>query len=274
MKKRIFYNCFISLLLFLLLPLGAQADTPETVALPIFMYHSLSGAGGSSISAEAYEADLKYLAENGYSAVTFAQLVDFVYHAKPLPPKPVVLTFDDGYYNNLAQGLPLAIQYSMPMVIAIIGRDTEIWSENPSPDLRNGHLTWGEISTMLDSGYVEIANHTWDLHKNAHGRKGVQKKVGESVETHQQILKADLGKLQEALAENCGISPVGFVYPFGATCPHALEILKEMGFLITVTCSEKVNTITQGQPQSLFELGRYNRTPDRSVASVLSEEEH
>jgi len=254
-----------------LLFLGAGVQSTDTVQVPIIMYHSLAGAGGSgtSIDGVQFEADLQYLQEHGYEAVTLSQLVDFVHHGDPLPEQPVVLTFDDGYWNNYSIGLPLAREYNMPFVLSVIGQDTEIWSVQWAENLRHGHVTWEQIREMADSGLVEIANHTWDLHKNEHGRKGAQIRSGESLEEYGSVLREDLGRLQEALYERTGIRPIGFVYPFGATCPEGTEVLREMGFLTTLSCYDGVNTLERGNPDCLYDLGRYNRSPDRSVEGIF-----
>jgi len=259
----------LSLMGFLLL--GAGGQNADTVAVPIIMYHSLAGAGGSdtSISGEQFEADLQYLREHGYRAVTISQLVNFVHHGIALPEQPVVLTFDDGYWNNYTIGLPLAQAYDMPFVLSVIGRDTEIWSENPAESLRHGHVTWAQIQEMADSGLVEIANHTWDLHQNANGRKGAQIRPDEDFAAYAEVLRKDVGRLQTALTEQVGITPTSFVYPFGATCSEGNQVLREMGFLATLSCYDGVNTLVPGDLDCLYDLRRYNRPPNRSVGEIL-----
>ena len=259
------------LLLFTGLTAGAiEPEPPETAQVPIIMYHSLAGNGkDTAISGEAFRADLQYLQESGYEAVSLGALVDFVHHGAPLPEKPVVLTFDDGYYNNYSVGLPLVKQYHTPIVISIIGKDTEIWSEISSTDEKNGHLTWAQIREMADTGLVEIANHTWDLHKTENGRKGVAMKLGENREHYGEMLRADIRRLQENLAQHCGLSPIGFTYPFGRVCPAATEELAGMGFTVTLACHDGINILTRGDGACLYELHRYNRTPERSVQTIL-----
>jgi len=242
----------------------------ECAEVPIIMYHSLAGAGGSTtISGAEFEADLRYLQENGYQAVTLIDLAEFVHHGGSLPEKPVALTFDDGYYNNYSVGLPLAQRYYMPIVVSVIGKDTEIWSEVPSSDLRHGHVTWEQIREMAETGLVEIANHTWDLHKHANGRKGAAIRPGEDVESYRVTLRRDVEKLQELLAVRAGVKPIGFVYPFGRLCVEAEEVLREMGFLVTLSCRDGVNILVRGEPDCLFALKRYERTPGRGLGVIL-----
>jgi len=244
----------------------------KTVQVPIIMYHSLAGdMDSTSISKEAFEVDLRYLQEAGFQSVTITELIDFVRHGTPLPPRPVVLTFDDGYWNNYSAGFLLALKYDMPIVVSVIGKDTEIWSDNGAKDERHGHLTWVQINEMHTSGYVEFGNHTWNLHKTKHGRHGTKIRPNEDLAAYRSVLKDDIGRLQAEFLSRCGTTPATFVYPFGATCPEALLILKEMGFQATLTCREEINTITQNNPDSLFELGRFERTPNHSVQNILEQ---
>ena len=271
MRKCMKCLAFAGILLFVI-STGAAAmnPAPETARVPIIMYHSLAGAGRStSISGACFEADLQYLQAHGYQTVTLQALVDFVHHGIPLPERPVVLTFDDGYYNNYSVGLPLVRAYSMPIVVSIIGKDTEIWSGIPSKDLKDGHVTWAEIGEMAESSFVEIANHTWDLHKHEGGRKGAAMRAGEDVGQYRAVLLEDLGRLQSALLERAGVTPLGFVFPFGRLSSEATEILREMGFLVSVSCRDGVNVLTRGDPLCLFELRRFERTPERSVREIL-----
>ena len=261
---------FIVLILMICLALPVSAQEPKTASVPIIMYHSLrNGGGDTSISPDAFEADLKYLAEAGYETVFISDLVSFVVDGVPLPEKAIVLTFDDGYYNNYSVGLPLAEKYDAKIVVSVIGKDTEIWSEADYVDEGGGHLTWTQICEMADSGRVEICNHTWDLHKICDGRKGCSIAKGEEPECYRGILSEDVSQLQQALQENCGLTPTVFTYPFGAYCCQTTEILKEMGFSATVLCFDGMDTLTQGDASCLYELHRYNRTPDRSVKAIL-----
>ena len=269
MRKLTIYAALLGVFFFAIAP-NVQAVEQSTAQVPIIMYHSVAGDhGNTSISPEKMKADFQYLRDAGFQAVTIASLVDFVHHGTPLPDKPIVLSFDDGYYNNYSAVFPLAIEFEMPFVVSVIGKDTEIWSDSPAIDERHGHLTWAQIREMADTNLVEMLNHTWDLHKIEHGRKGAAICPGEEQTAYQTLLREDLGKLQTQLTEHCGITPIGFTYPFGNISPEAQEVLMDLGFLATLSCMDGVNTITQGNPDCLYKLRRYERTPGQSVQQIL-----
>ena len=70
------------------------------------------------LSPAQFESDLKYLKENGYHTVVVQDLIDYVEKGVPLPEKPVMLTFDDGYYNNYYYAFPLLEEYDAKIVIS------------------------------------------------------------------------------------------------------------------------------------------------------------
>jgi len=248
-----------------------QAHSQEGVRVPIIMYHSITGKAQNpwAIPPSALEADLEYLSENGYTAVFISELIDFVHGRGTLPENPIVLTFDDGLYNNITLALPLIEKHDMRMVISIIGEPTQLFSETPDLSERYGHLSWEQMRDMLNSGRVEFANHTWALHSNERGRRGCCRKDGECFEEYRNLLIADLKRLQDALLENCGVVPATFTYPYGSKCPELLQILRELGFLATLSCGEGINLLTPGDTEVLYDLKRFNRDPDRSVEYLL-----
>ena len=77
--------------------------TEKEIFVPSVMYHSLlkdpDRAGDYVVSPAVFEEDMRYLAEKGYETVFASDLIDFVEKGVPLPEKPVLVTFDDGYLN-------------------------------------------------------------------------------------------------------------------------------------------------------------------------------
>lgn len=247
---------------------------PATARLPVLMYHSLYAGGGDMwvIPPAEFEQDLRYLRENGYESVGVADLTAFVYDGVPLPEKPIMLTFDDGYYNNLTQALPLLEKYDMKMVLSVIGSYTDMWSSNGellSEDY--SHLSWKQLNTLLESGRVELSNHTQNMHRSFEGRSGCIRKSGENLQSYRELLDEDVGALQKNIRNNCGVTPICFAYPFGNKCPDSLAALQEMGFLVTLSCYSGMNHLTQGDPSCLYDMHRNNRVPYTPAQSILEQ---
>ena len=157
--------------LFVFCPFAAHAagesDTAaDPVLLPIIMYHEVkpNKSGKDAIQPWEFEADLKWLADNGYTTIVMADLIAYVRDGTPLPEKPIILSFDDGYYNNYVYVLPLLQQYSARIVLSLLGRNTDDFTEWPSESIDYAHVTWDQLNEMLDTGLVEVQNHSYNLH--------------------------------------------------------------------------------------------------------------
>ena len=237
------------------------AKENESATVVILMYHSLlkdpARHGKYVVSPDLFESDLKYLKEHGYSFVGIQELIDFVYSGAPLPKKSVVITFDDGYYNNYLYAYPLLEKYDAKMVISVIGKYTDLY-DGEKPNAYYSHVTWDMINEMLASGRVEIGNHTYSMHTNGE-RRGSKKIKGETDEHYSKILTEDIGKLQAEMFEHTGTYPSVYTYPFGAISNASFGIIADMGFLASLSCAEKPSTVTRGKPESLRCLGRFIR---------------
>lgn len=259
----------------------APVATSGSIELPIMIYHGLTESpaqvGTYVIPKSAFESDLKYLKENGYTTVTLSEVIDYVDGIADLPEKPIVLTFDDGFRNNLLYALALLEKYDMNAVISIVGTDTEMFSsvDDKNPDY--AYLDWDEVSELVASGRIEIGNHSYNMHKlpgdkgNKRGVKGIDKKKSESEEEYKKILREDVGRNQELILEHVGVEPRVFAYPFGILNKYSEGVLRDMGFRVTLSCMEKPNYISQNNPDSLYCLCRYLRSDKRSVADILSQ---
>ncbi len=254
------------------LPVHAQ-KTEESVKLPIIMYHGITEdakrIGTFVISVSMLKSDLEYLVEEGYQTVTVDDVIGYVKHEKPLPPKPIILTFDDGYYNNYCYAYPLLQQYQMKAVISPIGKYTDLYSEMEDKNPAYAHITWDEIREMMESGLVEIQNHSYDLHHQTNGRTGAKKKQGETLAAYGKFLESDLMIWQEKMEKNTGYTPTTFTYPFGGISEASYEILESLGFQASLSCEEKVNLITKGNPACLQKLNRFLRSDKKSVKEIL-----
>lgn len=249
---------------------GHAADPRGEVAVPIIMYHSIlkdpARAGDYILSPAMLESDLIYLAEHGYETVVVQDLIDYVDGVGVLPEKPVMITLDDGHYNNLAYVLPILERMQMRAVISIVGAYTDRFTEEPDPNPNYAYLSWEEVRELAGSGYVEIQNHSYDMH-GLLGRKGSARMRGESEEQYRRLFTEDTQRVQSALLEHTGQAATAYAYPFGNSCEEAEQCLHELGFRASFTCREQGNTVRRGDPESLFGLGRFNRpSGERSAA--------
>ncbi|MCC8160663.1 MAG: polysaccharide deacetylase family protein [Oscillospiraceae bacterium] len=253
---------------------SAMSSAKESVSLPIIMYHSVLKdtdlSGKYVITPDALENDILYLRENGYTFVSAEELIDFTDNNGELPDKPVMLTFDDGFYNNLGYVKPILEKRGAKAVISVVGSYTDEYSESNIANMTYGYLRWSDVYDMLLSSRIEIGNHSYDFHSNTNGRNGSKKNKSESLEEYKRIFYEDTKKAQDRFLTKTGFSPVIYTYPFGAYSEETTDILKEMGFRVSFTCNEGINNISR-DGDSLFLLKRYNRPSDISTEDFFGE---
>lgn len=264
--------CSAALFLWKTPPSSRPSAAPVGSArLPIFLYHILSPSRSYKfgITPDEFESDLLYLSKNGYTTITITQLIACVDSGQALPEKPVILSFDDGYYNNYVYAFPLLKKYHAKMVLSIIGKSTDDFSAVPSDNLSYAHVTWTQLNEMVSSGLVEVQNHTYSLHEMSGGRTGCMQKPGESSAQYEKVLTNDVGKLQREIVQQTGFTPNTFVYPYGKSSKGTDGILRKLGFRATLSCRYGINPIPKG-PDDLFGLYRIERTHKQSAESVLN----
>ncbi len=258
-------------ILFAALFTASAARVEEKVEIPVVMYHSVlkdeARHGKYVISPAEFENDLLYLKKHGYTTVLISDLIGYT-KGGTLPEKPVLLTFDDGYYNNYLYAFEIAKKYRCKFVISPIGFYSDQYTETPDENAYYSHCTWPELKEMADSGLVEIQNHSYDLHKSSGGRLGVKKLSGESSSQYEERLTEDLLHAQDRVEAEVGKRPTAFVYPFGAMSRETPTLVKKLGFSATLSCEEHVSAIGR-DPETLFDLGRYLRISGISSAEFF-----
>jgi peptidoglycan/xylan/chitin deacetylase (PgdA/CDA1 family) len=134
--------------------LSAQVSENRIIPsrVPILYYHSISdqpvGIRELSVSTGNFEAQIRYLAENGYIAISFAELDNFTQFEKP-----VIITLDDGYADNYQNAYPILKKYNLQATIFVIS------GLIGTP----GYLTREEMAEMTD--IISFQGHT-TLHEN------------------------------------------------------------------------------------------------------------
>jgi peptidoglycan/xylan/chitin deacetylase (PgdA/CDA1 family) len=257
----------------LCLPISADAGEEPAdgpVYLPIIMYHQVKtySAGKDVILPWEFESDLKFLADENYTTITIRDLIEYVYADAALPEKPIILSFDDGYLNNYVYVLPLLKKYDRKIVFSIIGKNTDDFTDIPDDNLDYSHVTWDQLNEMLDSGCVEVQNHTYDLHRYCKSRIGCRQMPRESDDDYEKTLREDVLMLQEKITLMTGYTPTAFAYPYGAYSDNTDKILKQLGFQATLSCSYGINTVTR-DPGCLFQLKRICRSHNQSIGKVI-----
>lgn len=260
--------------------IDGQHEVTYTKQVPIITYHSIveNPTSNSEISPETFEMQIRTLKEEGYTSVTFEDLIAYVEKGTELPEKPICITFDDGYLNNYEIAFPILKKYQMKATIFVIG--VSVGSQTNYKDTNyaiNPHFTYKQAKEMIDSGLISIQSHTYDMHQwapyevNESGdaleniRENILKLETETETEYREALKADIQKMNQEMQENLGEgqTAIALAYPSGKQDTLTNVVLQENGIKATVTIDEGMNEIIKGLPQSLIGLKRYNM--DESV---------
>ena len=165
-----------------------------------------------SVTPENLDIQMAWLAENGYTTIT---LQDLLYHLTlgwPLPEKPIVLTFDDGYTDAYFSAFPILQKYGFVGTFFII--TDHITFGNPN------HLTWEQVIEMHQAG-MDIQSHS-----RSHPDLRWQ--------SEEELLWQIRGS-REAIEARMDQEVRFFCYPSGRYDANAVQALKDYGYWAAVT---------------------------------------
>jgi peptidoglycan/xylan/chitin deacetylase (PgdA/CDA1 family) len=193
-------------------PAGAPA---RSVQVPVLTYHRvapLSAAGLTDLKVDPanFVAELAALHAAGYHTIRQAQLFDALYARAALPPKPVVISVDDGYVDDVTRILPALKRFHMVATFFVItGRMSE-----------PGFLDAEQIRA-LDQAGMDVGDHT------AHH---VDLRMLTSSE-----LQMETAGSRRVLEHLLGHPVYFFAYPFGTYDDAVIAAVKAAGFTMAYT---------------------------------------
>ena len=240
-----------------------QYPASATRRLPVLMYHKVSANGpadGLTISSFMLERQFHYLKQQGYNAILLSQLNAFVQRQQPLPDKAVLITFDDGYRDNLANMYPLLKQYGLTANIFLIAASVNVQSTKARQP-EEGYLNAAELAWM-DPAYVEFGLHSYD-HKNYN-----ELNVEQLAEDIRQS-KHTLGLLGVAF-QPCLAFPYG-AYPKKDRQHQAqfFKILAENGIQLAFRIGNRLNPLPVKNPLLLQRLDIKGNMPFEKFTKLL-----
>ena len=202
----------------------ARVQTHSPASIPVLMYHRVLEAApqgpshGIWVTARQFANQLRSLKRRGYHPITFRHYARFMNGEQTLPPRPIILTFDDGYEDNFTVAFPLLRQFGFSAVIFAVTdeRRTNFWDSSEPP----ARLLSSEQLRELSRHGIEIGSHT-SSHSNLtiSSPESVQKEVKESKSSLEQLL---------------GNEVISFAYPYGALNEAAKQMVENAGYTFGV----------------------------------------
>lgn len=194
----------------------APIPLPNERAIPILTYHSLDESGSvTSVRPRFFREHMRLLAQRGFAGISLSQLLDGWDDIAPLPERPVVLTFDDGFANLLEHAAPVLSELGFRATIFVVsGRcgQTNDWP-NQAPDIpRLPLLSWSELARLAAAGF----------------------EVGAHSVTHRPLTKIPAAEAEREIVESksmienhLGQAVQAFAYPFGLFSRANYEVVRE-----------------------------------------------
>ena len=250
----------------------SPADDGGGIELPVLMYHAIMSDPGRSgeyvITPDEFRRDLEYIASQGYETVLLSDVVDYVESGAPLPDKPIMITLDDGYYNNYLYAYPALKESGMCAVISVIGVEADRYTDSPDLNEAYAHCSWDVLREMESSGVIELLSHSYDMHHLDGEVMGIARRSGEELAAYRSRLYADLERMQGRFRAELGHAPEGFAYPFGFSTADSRPVIERLGFLATLGVEGRTFVVTRDL-SCLENIPRYNRPSGTSARSIL-----
>ena len=190
----------------------------EHYVAPILMYHSINPKSDKVlrrliVSPRSFERQMRFFKEHRYNVMPLVSLAALIRDKKPIPPKTVAITFDDGYRDFYTYAFPVLEKYRLPATMFIIvdevGRS------------EGDRLSWQEIIRMQESGLVTFGSH-------AMGPEPLIKIKSPSE------LKRQIFLSKRILEEKLGQRVKAFSYPEGMFNPVIRQAVIDAGYKLAV----------------------------------------
>ncbi|MEO6566479.1 MAG: polysaccharide deacetylase family protein, partial [Casimicrobiaceae bacterium] len=185
-------------------------------------YHRF-GARGSrlNVTPAAFEAQMEFLARNGYQVVPISKLAGFLDGREALPPKTVAITIDDGYRSTFDIAWPILRKFGFPATVYLY---TDFVGAGDA-------LTWAQMKEMTASGLIDIQPHS-KTHANLTLRL-----PGEQEARYRDRVRREVEAPVATLRDRLGMTSVSYAYPYGDVNDYVIELLtkQKIDHGVTVT---------------------------------------
>lgn len=245
--------------LLLLLASALPADARDRFV--VLSYHDVQdevakdiAAGQTAVSTQNLIAQFDWLKREGWQVIGTNDLRAAKAGKKPLPEKAVLLTFDDGYVSFYDKVLPLLKRYGYRAVLAVVGEWMTPGKAKPEDMPREPLLNWAQVREIRKSGLVEIASHTYGLHRGLVGNpQGNTQPAGttriydpasktyESDAAYLKRIRAEMRRAADDLRQNAGVRPKVMVWPYGEANRIMVQAAREAGMDITLALGDGSN---------------------------------
>jgi len=188
------------------------------VDVPTLMYHHIQDLQVAkaahqeklTVGTNFFSEYMDYLRDHHYSVIAMQDLVDFFDHGKALPPKPILLTFDDGYADFATDAWPLLQSHGFKATMFLPTGLLE----------KSGYLQWSTIADIEKENLVLMANHTYSHH---------------TMRSSLSIITTEITLSEKDLKAHHLDEPQIFAYPYGENSDQSEQFLKQQDYKLGFT---------------------------------------
>ncbi len=216
--------------------------------VPVMMYHDILPEKKVffDVTPDEFEAHLQLIQKKGLTPISMDQLVTHLRTGLPLPEKPIVLTFDDGYAGHYSYVYPLLKKYGYPALFAI-------YTAKVGKHMGRSSLTWEQLREMAKDPLITISSHSVN-HKPMAGMSADQLRI--ETQESKRILESELG-----------IPIRYFTYPEGRYDAQAIDAVEQAGYNAALTMDDNDERLA-GQSESLMAIGRIGQSRLAEMVNV------
>ncbi|NMI57265.1 polysaccharide deacetylase family protein [Streptomyces sp. RLB3-17] len=182
------------------------------------MYHSIAAAPNDatrelSVGPEAFAEQMALLGDQGFTPVDTAALAARWRSGGPLPERPVLITFDDGYEGVHRHGLPVLAKHGFAATLFV----STGW-------IKGAYDTGGGLDAMLSWAQVrELAAEQVEIGGHSHTHPQLDQLSDDA-------LRFEVLRCKEIIADELGSRPASFAYPYGYSSRRVRQVVRETGF--------------------------------------------
>ncbi|HEV7334253.1 MAG TPA: polysaccharide deacetylase family protein [Flavisolibacter sp.] len=227
--------------------------------VPVLCYHHIRDIQmpsrkdrGYEVTLSQFKAQMKALSDSGYQTVLPDQLYEYLVYGAPLPPKPVMLTYDDTSEEHFTIAKQEMEKYGFKGVFFLMTISID----------RPRYMTKAQIKQLADDGHA-VASHTWDHHRvdrykseNTVEERGVKKVMND--------WEQQLGKSKQTIEAITGKPVVDFAYPFGIWSKEGIPEIKKQGYRMAFQLSTKRDSL-----EPLHTVRRMIVSPEWSAEGMI-----
>ncbi|MTK64178.1 MAG: polysaccharide deacetylase family protein, partial [Methanobacterium sp.] len=207
--------------------LATRAEVRETEmasAVPILMYHSIADDGPVEYapyrtSTAAFRDQMRYLRRQGYHSVSLEEWVSAIEANRPIPGRPVIITFDDGYKDFLENALPILERSDFHPSVFVVTESVggiDDWEPRSQP---LALMSWADLREVMARG-MNIGSHTV--------------RHPDLLTVSEDEFRLECDRSAKRLWDELGRQPTVIAYPWGRSHPVARELLAEYGYRIAL----------------------------------------